>query len=89
MIESDLPGFKAFTLKHKMGMRLATTGRLEFKNYRIPKTQLLGEVVTNLVKNAGEACEGNGTVMVRAAPNNDHVFIEVMDSGQHGAGEKG
>lgn len=44
LIESDLPGFKAFTLQHKMGMRLATTGRLEFDNYRIPTSQLLGEV---------------------------------------------
>lgn len=44
IIESDLPGFKAHTLKHKMGMRVATTGRLEFENYRISTAQQLGEV---------------------------------------------
>ena len=43
IVEADRPGFQGFTLKHKMGMRAATTGRIEFKDYRIPVTQQLGE----------------------------------------------
>jgi len=43
IIESDRPGFKGYTLKHKMGMRAATTGRIELKDYRIPVSNQLGE----------------------------------------------
>jgi len=43
IIETSRPGFKGFTLKHKMGMRAATTGRFELKNYRIPTSYQLGE----------------------------------------------
>jgi butyryl-CoA dehydrogenase len=39
-----IPGFKAATLKKKMGMRAATTGRLWFDNVRVPKENLLGDV---------------------------------------------
>jgi butyryl-CoA dehydrogenase len=41
--ETDRPGWKKFTLKHKMGMRAATTGRIEIKDYRCPVSQQLGE----------------------------------------------
>ncbi len=41
--ETDKPGWKKFTLKHKMGMRAATTGRIEIKDYRCPVSQQLGE----------------------------------------------
>ncbi|MCX6827278.1 MAG: acyl-CoA dehydrogenase family protein [candidate division Zixibacteria bacterium] len=44
IIESNRPGFKGFTLKHKMGMRAATTGRIELKDYRIPISYQLGEI---------------------------------------------
>jgi butyryl-CoA dehydrogenase len=43
-IDADRPGFKGFTLKHKMGMRAATTGRIELKDYKIPVSHQLGEV---------------------------------------------
>ena len=36
-------GIKVATLKKKMGMRAATTGRLWFDNLRVPKENLLGE----------------------------------------------
>ncbi len=39
-----IPGYKAATLKKKMGMRAATTGRLWFDNVRVPKENLLGEI---------------------------------------------
>lgn len=39
-----IPGYKAATLKKKMGMRAATTGRLWFDNVRVPKESLLGDV---------------------------------------------
>jgi butyryl-CoA dehydrogenase len=39
-----IPGYKAATLKKKMGMRAATTGRLWFDNVRVPKENLLGAV---------------------------------------------
>lgn len=39
-----VPGLKVQTLKKKMGMRAATTGRLWFENLRVPKENLLGEV---------------------------------------------
>ncbi len=38
------PGWQGFTLKHKMGMRAATTGRIEIKNYRCPVKNQLGEI---------------------------------------------
>ncbi len=44
IIDADRPGFKGFTLKHKMGMRAATTGRIELKDYKIPVSHQLGEV---------------------------------------------
>lgn len=43
IVEADRPGFQGFTLKHKMGMRAATTGRIELKDYRIPTSYQLGE----------------------------------------------
>jgi len=39
-----IPGIKVATLKKKMGMRAATTGRIWFENVRVPKQNLLGEV---------------------------------------------
>ncbi len=39
-----IPGIKVSTLKKKMGMRAATTGRLWFDNLKVPKENLLGEV---------------------------------------------
>ncbi len=43
IVPSDTPGFKKATLKNKMGMRYATTGRLWFENVKVPKTNLMGE----------------------------------------------
>jgi butyryl-CoA dehydrogenase len=37
------PGLKRKTLEYKMGMRAATTGRLWFKDVRVPRSNLLGE----------------------------------------------
>ncbi|MEE9554039.1 MAG: acyl-CoA dehydrogenase family protein [candidate division Zixibacteria bacterium] len=39
-----VPGLKVQTLKKKMGMRAATTGRMWFDNLRVPKENLLGQV---------------------------------------------
>jgi len=44
IVEAKTPGFKGFTLKHKMGMRAATTGRIELKNCRVPIANQLGEI---------------------------------------------
>jgi len=43
LVETDTPGWNKFTLKHKMGMRAATTGRIEIKDVKVPVTQQLGE----------------------------------------------
>jgi len=43
LVETDTPGWKARTLKHKMGMRAATTGLITLENVKIPKENLLGE----------------------------------------------
>jgi butyryl-CoA dehydrogenase len=43
IVETNRPGWKGHTLQHKMGMRAATTGRIELKNYRIPTSAQLGE----------------------------------------------
>jgi butyryl-CoA dehydrogenase len=43
IVDTDTPGWKAFTLEHKMGMRAATTGRIELKDVRVPVSQQLGE----------------------------------------------
>lgn len=37
------PGLKRKTLEHKMGMRAATTGRMWFENFRVPRTNQLGD----------------------------------------------
>lgn len=37
------PGWQGFTLMHKMGMRAATTGRIEIKDYKCPASNQLGE----------------------------------------------
>jgi butyryl-CoA dehydrogenase len=39
-----IPGIKTATLKKKMGMRAATTGRIWLDNVRVPKENLLGEI---------------------------------------------
>jgi alkylation response protein AidB-like acyl-CoA dehydrogenase len=39
-----VPGIRVTTLKKKMGMRAATTGRIWFDNVRVPKENLLGEI---------------------------------------------
>jgi butyryl-CoA dehydrogenase len=43
LVDLKQDGIKATTLKQKMGMRYATTGRLWFENVRVPKSNLLGE----------------------------------------------
>jgi len=37
------PGWQGFTLMHKMGMRAATTGRIEIKDYKCPTSNQLGD----------------------------------------------
>lgn len=44
IVPGNSPGLRKETLKHKMGMKYATTGRLWFDNVRVPKTNLLGEI---------------------------------------------
>lgn len=43
--------------------------------------QLFGEVVTNLLRNAGEACNGKGHVAVSCRREGDRVVVEVEDDG--------
>jgi alkylation response protein AidB-like acyl-CoA dehydrogenase len=43
MVDAKTPGFKGETLKYKMGMKAATTGRIYLENVKVPKTNLLGE----------------------------------------------
>lgn len=43
--------------------------------------QLLGEVFVNLLRNAGEACNGKGTVAVSGRPDGQQVVVEVSDDG--------
>jgi signal transduction histidine kinase len=43
--------------------------------------QLFGEVVTNLLRNAGEACNGNGHVEVVANREKGALVLEVTDDG--------
>ncbi|MBK7142676.1 MAG: acyl-CoA dehydrogenase family protein [bacterium] len=44
LVDTKQPGWTARTLKHKMGMRAATTGGIILKDVKIPKENLLGEV---------------------------------------------
>ncbi len=44
IVDTKQPGWTARTLKHKMGMRAATTGGIILKDVKIPKENLLGEV---------------------------------------------
>jgi signal transduction histidine kinase len=43
--------------------------------------QLFGEVLTNLLRNAAEACSGRGHVIVEASAVGGHVVVEVCDDG--------
>ena len=43
IVETDTPGWSARTLKHKMGMRLATTGIINLENVRVPIENQLGD----------------------------------------------
>lgn len=40
------PGVKQIKLENKMGIRAATTGRIEYRDVRLPKENLLGEIGT-------------------------------------------
>jgi len=44
IVDTNQPGWDKRTLKHKMGMRAATTGGIKLTNVKIPKENLLGEV---------------------------------------------
>jgi butyryl-CoA dehydrogenase len=44
LVETDTPGWKARTLKHKMGMRAATTGLVTLENVRVPVENQMGEI---------------------------------------------
>ncbi len=44
LVDAHQPGWKGFTLMHKMGMRAATTGRIEIKDYKVPVANQMGEV---------------------------------------------
>jgi len=44
ILDTNQPGWDKRTLKHKMGMRAATTGGIKISNVKIPKANLLGEV---------------------------------------------
>lgn len=43
IVESNQPGWESRTLKHKMGMRAATTGAIILKDVKAPKENLLGD----------------------------------------------
>ncbi len=43
IVETDQPGWEPRTLKHKMGMRAATTGGIILKDVKAPKENLVGE----------------------------------------------
>jgi signal transduction histidine kinase len=43
--------------------------------------QFLGEAVVNLLRNAGEACQGSGTVTVAARAAGGRILIDVGDDG--------
>jgi butyryl-CoA dehydrogenase len=43
IVPADAEGFQGFTLQHKMGMKYATTGRIEYKDVKVPKENFLGQ----------------------------------------------
>jgi alkylation response protein AidB-like acyl-CoA dehydrogenase len=43
IVDTDTPGWTRRTLKHKMGMRAATTGMITLKDVKVPTGNLLGE----------------------------------------------
>ncbi|MBT4269707.1 MAG: acyl-CoA dehydrogenase [Deltaproteobacteria bacterium] len=44
IVEKDMEGYKATREEHKVGMRGCNTGEQAFKNLRVPKENVLGEV---------------------------------------------
>jgi butyryl-CoA dehydrogenase len=69
IVEADSPGLRRETLKYKMGMKVATTGRVFFENVKVPKSNLLGDqgsgfrIAMNTLDGAriGVAAQGLGT----------------------------
>lgn len=43
IVPADAEGFQGSTLKFKMGMKYATTGRIIYKNVKVPKENFLGQ----------------------------------------------
>jgi butyryl-CoA dehydrogenase len=43
LVDAATPGFRGETLKYKMGMKAATTGRIYLDNVKVPKSNLMGE----------------------------------------------
>jgi len=43
LVDANTPGFKGETLKYKMGMKAATTGRIYLENVKVPRSNLLGD----------------------------------------------
>jgi PAS domain S-box-containing protein len=65
------------------GVHLTVTEEVQPGSIALASEADLRELLTNLIINAVDACEDQGTIVVRAAPDGDAVLLEVSDDG-HG-----
>lgn len=49
IVEKGMPGFEVGTIEDKMGIRSSSTAELIFKDCRVPKENIIGEIGTGLV----------------------------------------
>jgi signal transduction histidine kinase len=68
---ASLPGFAGMSVESHM--EPGSTANVD--------PQLFGEVLTNLLRNAAEACNGKGHVELRCAPHGDGIRVEIADDG--------
>jgi CheY-like chemotaxis protein len=69
------------------GVHLTVTEEVRPGSIALASEADLRELLTNLIINAVDACEDQGTIVVRAAPEGDTVLLEVADTG-HGMTEE-
>jgi signal transduction histidine kinase len=69
-------------LTHKIGDGVTVVKEFDRELPRIPAHPAeLNQVWTNLIDNAVQAMNGSGTLTVRTARENDHLLVEIRDTG--------
>lgn len=79
---SDTLEKTASYLRNRMGKKVVFTAEIQRDLERSHNEQLVSWVIENLIKNATDALEGEGTIELDARSENYEVIITVRDSGK-------